>query len=707
MGSCQSRQEFDPDRTTKQATLPSERYNKLVIFGENTENQVSFLLSPVPKHGGQEAFSIDLEIKFEEDRGRPVLGFALNKVNVSSIRTLVKNEHFYVWEVSKGTIVNKSKQVTKDRLPALENGGRLSVKFVPATAKLFVTVNNPGKPPESKEIVIRGTLPVTDLWPFVGAVYTGLEKVSFTILESSTTIHNNNDLTDLSFKVMFNSLSSHGTINVSKDLKRVSRESTQQGNGCALLPVKMSSGIHRWTFKVWCDFGCSLCFGLARYPFRLSEEYARDSMKHIYRHPGLLLYRSYRGLLYRDGKQLDKTLDSLDWQHNKPVIMELVFDANKGSLELIKNERSIGFAFEKLQGIFQPVVCFYAAYEKDVELKQYLTTEASLDITVQSPGNSLETGSIDKKAMVTDESISFDKRQRYGKFNMSPDGKAIFREKSQTGNSFCFLDVVCRKYGVYRFSFIIEFDHGASTCLGVTTVMNAEKVHLGKIGNIYTSESFYMYRSFQGMLFVKGKEQKKRLEEFWMSGSLVLMEIRITEKGGSVRFDVNGMDQGVAFSGLQTPLRPLVAFYAGMEKRITILHYEFAPMKRESETLTATTTKSVASPTSSFQATSTTPKSLIARDGDSGGLNDLTIEVLKEEPDLPLPILCSASDAEIYCSSCMKCQATTNVITLPCKHSTLCSRDITVGLNAPTRRCVTCDQKVTQLWNILVTKPHK
>ncbi len=34
------------------------------------------------------------------------------------------------------------------------------------------------------------------------------------------------------------------------------------------------------------------------------------------------------------------------------------------------------------------------------------------------------------------------------------------------------------------------------------------------------------------------------------------------------------IDQGFAFTGLRPPLVPLVGFYSGMEKRVTLLHFE-------------------------------------------------------------------------------------------------------------------------------------
>ncbi len=448
-----------------------------------------------------------------------------------------------------------------------------------------------------------------------------------------------------------------------------------------MLPIKLVSGLHRWGFEVWSDFGASLCMGLARYPFMLSEDYLKDHVKHVYRHPGLLVYRSYRGLLYKDGKQLHKSLEPLGWQHGMKVTIEFIFDSERGTLEVVKNNKSMGFAFEGLTGIFQPVVGFYAAYEKDVRLKQYLTTEPLLEMTVQSPPNSLESsivstgGQPSKKATVIEsESVGFEESLVLGSTHVSTDKKTLYRDKSQAGNSVGLLDVICSKQGTYRFVFIVEFDHGASSCIGVTPAKDLSGVKVSDVGNVYNSVSLYLYRSFQGMLYARGKEQSARLQEFWMSGTLVEMAVKVDGNGEcSVHFKVNTEDQGAAFTGLKAPLRPLVAFYAGMEKRITSIHYEFVTDEPASKT-----------------ALPAPQPPLIETDS---GLNDIDTDVTHAKPS-QLPILCTSDNAAVFYPCCMECNKPNNIIALPCKHSTVCSNDMTVGVNARTRHCMVCDEKI-------------
>ena len=672
MGSSQSTLQFnaDPRWKSKAIKIPPNEHNKLVILHENTTNQVA-LLKKISKTG--ESYSLSFKVTFG-DEGDLVIGLAVGEFNPQRDK-IERNNRLYVWYMTRKKIVEAGgKQLPlSSPLPSIESGDEVHVKFVIATMKVSIVISRNGRE-QSHEVTLSRTDLPNKLSPFLGAVNTGLSRASFQILESSIVIHNNNSLTDLTYKIKFTS--SFGVITISQDLKKVTRKSADQGNGCALLPVKLSSGVHRWKFVVHCDFGASLCIGLARYPFRLSTEYVNDPTKHIYRHPGLLVYRSYRGMLYKDGKQ-QESLDALSWQHNTSVTMELLFDANKGTLEIFRNNIPLGVAFRDLTGTYQPVVCYYASYEKEVELKQYLTTEESLDI-LQSPPSSLD---IKKPKQEIDlETISFDESSIYGILGITEDKKAVYREKTQSGNAFCFLNVNCSKLGTYRFSYIIEYDHGASTCLGVTQAIKPSEVKLSDVGNIYISESLYLYRSFQGMLYVKGKEQTTRLEEFWMSGSLVEMEVNVASNESSVTFKVNAMDQGIAFSGLQPPLMPVVAFYAGMEKRVTILHYEFIPVDMGTE------------------LTDIIP-SMVSRDGS----ND-TMSILTHASKDVLPILCSSSDAVAYIDSCMKCKAANNVIALPCKHSTVCCNHLSLGLNSPARYCLVCSEKVTQIWNILMNR---
>ena len=76
------------------------------------------------------------------------------------------------------------------------------------------------------------------------------------------------------------------------------------------------------------------------------------------------------------------------------------------------------------------------------------------------------------------------------------------------------------------------------------------------------------------MLYNKGKELAKHFEEYWMTGTLIEMIVDVSESEAIVQYSINGSDQGIAFTGLQPPLKPLVGFYAGMEKRVTLIHFE-------------------------------------------------------------------------------------------------------------------------------------
>ena len=672
MGSAQARFEFVPGtRPTGSSASRELLDNKIVIFGENTKNQVGLLLNPLLMNR-QEASHLKLKVIYDVGSGSPVIGLSEKRIDSDTI-DIENNGSLLVWYAAKGIVEYRGEQQQlQEPLPTLETNADVTLHYVPTDGKITISIANPGKEPLSEEITTPD-FQCNKLMPFVGAVATGNSKMEFHILENSSVVHANNSLNDMTHRVMFTT--SYGVVDITRDCKSVKRTSKHQGNGCALLPVKLTSGIHQWGFMVKCDFGASLCLGLARYPFMLSEEYIKDHVKHIYRHPGLLVYRSYRGLLYRDGKQLAESLGPVGWQHGRPVLIEFIFDSTRGTLDVLRNGIPLGTAFRGLTGIFQPVIGFYAAYEKDVQLKHYYTTETSLEMTV------LLSSSVNNPspaaAKLSDE-VAFDESLIYGSINISPDKKSLFRDKLQSGNSFSLLNTSCNDPGVYRFSFIIEHDQGASTCIGVTQASTPSNVKINEIGNVYNSTSICVYRSFQGMLYEMGKEKSKKMEEFWMSGTLVVMEVSITSPGCSVSFKVNAAEQGVAFTDLQPPLTPVIAFYSGMEKRITILHYEYVP--------------------SSIPVHTPTPRGALES---ASGLNDIDGAGTSGTPSR-LPIVCSASDAAIFYPVCLKCDSKNNVISLPCKHSTVCAKDLKLGVNAPTRHCVVCDEKIIQVWNILV-----
>lgn len=680
MGSVQSnsRLQFNPDRRSSKSSLLPDQYNKIVMFGENTYNQVAFLLDPVSSRSGQELI---LRVRIDYTQGNPVVGLATGSVQPHSVN-IRENDNLFVWYIRNGELRFRGQLHQPEQpVPEVTSGAEVTLQYMPTSGKITITV---WKDSLSEGFTLAD-LPSDQLLPFVGDVDTGASKTKFCLLESSVTDDINNSLIDMTGRILFTS--SYGVVNISRDCKSLTRTAIQQGNGCALLPIKITSGVHQWELSVGCDFGASLCLGLARYPFRLSEDYLKDHVKHIYRHPGLLVYRSYRGLLYQDGKQLPKSLEPLGWQHGKKVLVEFRFDSNVGTLEITRNNKSLGIAFTGLSGIFQPVVCFYAAYEKEVQLKHYLTSEPSIEMTVQSapPSGVKSATQATRNNSVDSESVGFEKSLVYGSINISEDKKALSRDKTQSGNCLCLLNKSCYEVGTYGILFIIEYDHGASTCLGVTQAKTLSEVRLSSIGNVYNCASLYIYRSFQGMLYVRGKEQSKKLEEFWMSGSLVEMEIEIGDDGCcSVSFKVNSTNVGMAFSGLQRPLTPLVAFYAGMEKRVTVLHYEYIPASEPAQ-----------------KSPSTLGPPVFKTDL---GFNDIDTALTHAAPS-QLPLLCSYKDASVYYECCLKCEEKNkNIIALPCKHSTMCSKDLNLGVNAPTRHCMVCDEKIVQLWNILLPK---
>lgn len=641
---------------------------------------MAYLLDDISKTRGD---SYSLKLKVEQRLGRktgeakemdalPMLGLALNRVEPG----VIQRKSFALWSLSQGTVKLQGRSegyYIEQEVHKVKNGGEILVHFVLSSAKLSLTITNPREKSVTQEINILTDIP-NGLVPYAGVMITEgpTKSVTFTILDVVS-----KDERDISQHVTFSTC--YGTIEVSPNRLRVGRTSVQQGNGCAILPVKVYSGKHRWTFIIHSDFGASFCVGLARYPFKLLEEYIDDQLKHIYKHPGLAVYRSYRGLLYRDGREMNYSLDAMGWMQGHPIQLELVYDAFDGKLEILKNGKNLGVAFEGLSGAYQPILCFYAAYEKDVELKSYMTTEPLFDVLItMSPFSSLEAdggSATDQESIIHVEDFCFDESSLYGKLGLSEDKKAVFRTDSQSGNAYCFANIRCSQVGIYRFSFIVEVDQGASTCIGVTEATSKNQVKIS--GHLYNSKQLHLYRSFQGMIYIGGKEQPQKLEEFWMSGTLVEMEVNITGDESFVCFKINAADQGVGFPGLQPPLTPVVAFYAGMEKRVTFLHFEFQPITR-------------------------IPSKLLSR-GASSGLNN-TATSLTHAPRPSLPPVVTLSDAvkhSIYCSKCdIEPKSIVDIIPLPCKHAFLCSKHLSIGLNAATRRCTHCDQKITQIWNV-------
>lgn len=601
-----------------------------------------------------------VQLDYKVSVSDPVVGLASsNAIDCNNVNFESNEALSVLWLIRRQQLLVKGKLAILS-MPYCSSGAIIEIVVDKGLDALFM-VRNPGEIMES----VKLSIPFLSafVFPFVGAIKTSNKFTTFQLIENSGK-DIPKQLSDITKDVYVDKI--FGNMHYSRDSQRFTRTSTEQGNSCALLSSKIAKGQHRWTIRVICDFGASLCVGVARYPFKLSEDYIRDPLKHIYRHPGLLLYRSYRGLLYMDGRQLERSLQPLGWQHNSTVMLTVEVNIEKGTIEVFRNGKSIGIAFSDISGPLQPVICFYASYEKELEFVSYETTEVSATIPPQpritEVYQSTPAGDVPQK-------VCFDQKMKYGSLTLSSDHTSISRDKSQSGNAYCLMNIPCTAVGVYRFSFVIETDQGASVCIGVTDVLSLTAIKKVEIGNIYLSPSFYLYRSFQGMLYIKGRELTKRFDEFWMSGTLVEMTIDIASNEAIVQYTVNGKDQGVAFAGLRPPLRPLIAIYAGMEKRVTLIHFEHVPKLSGPQPMTTSAYNDI--------DTSTTYASRIN-----------------------LPTVATPRDAEQPSSrECMVCGRLADTILLPCQHSMLCSED-----SLRTSHCIICNQPVSGFWNILSTK---
>ena len=623
--------------------------NQVAVFPPCSQNKIASFSRQLSRATRARCFSLQLRIYFETDC-TPVLGFALTLGNCDNL-VLSGNTNFSLWDLKNGCLILHGGGGTIQYLPKCVDGSVIKCTLNMGSGDVTFTICNPGMETETKEVTLP-SMPA-EVWPFVGVVRSDSSQVSFHIMNYD---QGTESLHDISAQVYFDTQNVCGVMKVSPHGKVVSRDSAEQGNGCAFINRVISSGLHRWSMKITCDFGASLCLGVAKHPFSLTDEYLRDSMKHVFRHPGLWVWRSYRGLLYVDGQQQENSLEPLGWQHNSTVTVELVLNMTERTLEIIRNGKSLGVAFRDLPGTVQPVVAFYAAYEKRVELLHYFTSE-NLPTSERLLACSVSEG------IQLPMKVTFDPSTKVGGVEISSDLMTLHRDKSHSGNSYCLLNVNCTA-GQYSMSFVVESDQGASTCIGLAR----EGLIPPKQGNIYLSPNLYLYRSFQGMLYMEGKELAQKYEEFWMGGTLVGLTVDI--KGGEavVRYAVNGKEQGVAFSGIRAPLRPIVCYYAGMEKRVTLIHFEHKPHSIQQH---------------------------MVMQHSHPELNNLDA-VSSTVSSCPLPIMARCSDASQYYGTCMICNRENRVIAYPCKHTPLCAEHI-----LEMKTCLICDQEVTSVWNIL------
>ena len=586
-----------------------------------------------------------IKLKFQCDFSEclPVIGLTRNRECIDNLNIRINPDLIY-WSPLERKIFKNGKVYQSTGIKCTP-GCSIIISWIPSTNTFELQMIAASGDEQRDQVTVEFN--PAQYWPMLGAIKAGWKGISFELLGNNTIQYC--ITTFRRFQVI------GGKMSVSANGRTISRPGSVQGNSVAVLDQVITTGLHSWKLRVNCDFGASICIGLAIEHFKMRAQYLRDPLKHIYHHKDLMLWRSYRGLLYKNGKQLAHALEALGWQNNVPVIVGLKLDMNKGTLEIYKDGRLLGVAFDDIQGPVQPAVTFYASYEKEVELVEYYSSE---DIDVVQPD-----GPSQLLPTQPEEKPCFDSRSIFGSLSITDDGMTLRRSRDHSGNGYCFLNQTLQS-GTYRWSFVIQSDQGASTCVGVARV----PVHCDAITNIYTSPDLYVLRSFQGMLYCEGKELPQRFSEFWVSGALVELCFEVNKGVGTLRCSINGEPEKVAFTNIQPPVRPIVGFYAGMDKMTTLIHFE-------------------------HKSTTVAPLQLEVQE-----LNDLNITA---DPtfNTPLSILLQRSELSDYYDTCMVCGAALDVIALPCKHSTLCANHL---VSNGTEKCLICEQLITGTWNILL-----
>ena len=447
-------------------------------------------------------------------------------------------------------------------------------------------------------------------------------------------------------QVCFDQNSAYGPLNVNihHNKRNVTRDDITS-NCFILLNQIIKDGKHIMTFKIIKDTGASLCIGLASPGFTLPESVMFDRTHPIYVIKGLTLWRSYRGLIYVNGVEQKYSLPLSEYKDDRfPIIIEIYLDCSTGKAELYKNGKSIGIVFEDICPPVQPIVAFYAGYEKEVEVIEYCCS-IPRKIAIQ------------KQQEQSQQTVSFMRKQ--GDLTITNEGATLERSEGSTGNSYAILNVNCTS-GIYKITFAVELDDGASTVIGIA---GEQLGTIKKDSKIYLERWVCAYRSYKGILYAYGREQPKRLEPFWENGTLIQMIINMDRR--IVEFEINGTPQGVAFTEIPKPAIPFVGFYAEHSKSFSLLHFAHSrsislesstiPLQVEMNDLNSTSTRSG-------------QNSLL--NADVGGM--------------------------LVLNDCLVCGAQNkNVVYMPCMHGVHCPNDATIF-----QRCPLCEQEVTSMFNI-------
>ena len=567
---------------------------------------------------------------YMDNSSKVFIGFCGHKLS-NTVDDIVTEQDTFLWEIIHGNIylrgiqqhvmTSKCRDASMIEMTMDIENNKLTCRLV---GDVHVTELNIPNLPEELWFVIgcyTGTIPFT------------CELVNFKQLKPS--------LPSILEQVCFDQNSLYGPLSLTNHKRNVSRDDIT-ANCFVLLNQIIKHGKHAITFKIKKDTGASLCIGLAPPGFSLPQSVMFDRTHPIYVIKGLTLWRSYRGLIYINGVEQKYSLPLNEYKDDRfPIVIELYLDCSTGKAELYKNGKAIGIVFEDICPPVQPIVALYAGYEKEIEVIDYCCS-IQRKISIHEPS--------EQKAMFI---------HQQGDLSITNEGLTLERSEGSSGNSYATLNISCTS-GIYRFTFAVELDDGASTVIGIA---GEQLGVVKKDSKIYLERWACAYRSYKGILYVYGREQQKRFDPFWECGTLIQMNINMDRR--IIEFEINGTPQGIAFTEIPKPTIPFVGFYAEHSKSLSLLHFAHS------------TTTSVESVASSVQVEKNDLNSVDKRSGQNSLLNVDAAGML-------------------VLNDCLVCgKQNKNVVYMPCMHGVHCPNDATIF-----QRCPLCEQEVTAMYNI-------
>eukprot|EP00118_Oscarella_pearsei_P029063 m.3564 g.3564 ORF g.3564 m.3564 type:complete len:679 (+) comp9556_c0_seq1:52-2088(+) len=365
--------------------------------------------------------------------------------------------------------------------------------------------------------------------------------------------------------VNFDPDSPEGAIGLSDDRKTLTRTDRMRGNAFCLFNRNISCGAAFWKFQVHSDTGASTVIGVA-------EEGARmpSNNTSVFYSPQMYLWRSYEGRIYEKGNELADRLTVFDWA-NECSTVGVLLDMDARTMWFTCDGQILPVSVSGFSGSVRPVVGFYAGMTKCVSIVEYFESD---DTAAASSASSVAA-----TVASYEQPINFHNSVLVGRLQVINDGTTLFREPGGLENSYCVANIPLIS-GIYEWTLVVEQDTGASTCLGVAErpidLSSDQK-------NIYESPSVWVCRSYGGQLYARGVELTTVLCPLWHVGSVV--KLTFNADFGTLAFSVNEREFGVAFRDVTRPVYPFFAFYAMMEKRLSLLHFSHEPTKIKSGAL--------------------------------------------------------------------------------------------------------------------------